>query len=39
MGVDEGNKIDSWWELMKEIKDDHVQYMIMLVARGYLGYP
>jgi hypothetical protein len=30
MGVDEGNKRGSLWELMKEI-DDHVKYMIILI--------
>jgi hypothetical protein len=30
-GVDEGNKIDSLWELMKEI-DDIFKYMIILIV-------
>jgi hypothetical protein len=29
----EGNKVDSLWELMKEIVD-HVKYMIILIKEG-----
>jgi hypothetical protein len=33
MGVDEGNKISSLWELMKE-RVDHGKYMIILIKEG-----
>jgi hypothetical protein len=32
-GVDERNKVDSLWELVKEIID-HVKYMIILIKEG-----